>query len=89
MLFQPYFEFLIKTKVAAKMVTVAVAIKYTPSCREISTAGKIFSKYSNMSKTRGTGSINLPPPLHPFKYGGSVALSECYVLEHVSNVSIG
>ena len=30
-----------------------------------------------------------PPPLHPLKHGGGVALSECYVLEHVVNVSIG
>ena len=76
--------------VTSQAASRAVAIKYTPSCREISIAGKIFSKYSNMSKTRGTGSINPPPPaLHPLKYGGGVALSECYVLEHVSNVPIG
>ena len=40
-------------------------IKYTSSCREdqrLSTEGKIVSKYCNISKTLGRGSIN-PSPL--------------------------
>ena len=39
--------------------------KYTSSCWEgqrLSTDGKIVSKYCNISKTLGRGSINIPPP---------------------------
>ena len=40
-------------------------IKYTSSCWEdqrLSTKGKILSKYCNITKTLGRGSINPPPP---------------------------
>ena len=44
-------------------------LKYTSSCLEdqrLSTKGKIVSKYCNLSKTPGRGSIHpSPPPLGP------------------------
>ena len=42
-------------------------IKYTSSCWEdqrLSTKGKIFSKYCNISKTLRRGTIQPPPPLY-------------------------
>ena len=35
-------------------------------CQRLSTKGKLVSKYCNISKTPGRGSINPPPPLPPF-----------------------
>ena len=48
--------------------------KYTSSCEEdqrLSTKGKIVSKYCNISKTQGRGSIHPPPPLY---HGGGMNL---------------
>ena len=45
-------------------------LKYTSSCYEdqrLSTKGKIVSKYCNISKTPGRGSL---PPLPPYHSGG-------------------
>ena len=55
-----------------KLPALPPPIKYTSSCREdqrLSSKDKIFSKYSNISLTLGTGSIKPPPPL-PLYHGG-------------------
>ena len=62
-------------------------IKHTPSCYEdqrLSTKGKIVSKFCNISKTPGRGSIHPSPP--PLYHGGGMNLlvraRVNYILRH-------
>ena len=72
------FQFLIKSKMANITVTYRTSatplpMKYTSSCsgdQRLSIEGKIVSKYFNISKTQGRGSISL----HPFYNGGGMTL---------------
>ena len=65
-------------------------IKYTSSCwadQRLSTEGKIASKYCNISKPLGRGSINNPPPPPP-NHGGGMNLHVCPRFNSVENKSV-